>query len=128
TGCWLPSSTTAGRPSTEPSPPCSARLAPPPGTPFTRCPPSWKPSADASPPPRSPPRPQQTSPTSSARPTSRTQVINRQLPGSTADPPSRHCPPARHQEVTDEDLDGLTMLVQRCGLHLDQPLCQPRLR
>jgi Rhodopirellula transposase DDE domain len=36
TGCWSPSSITAGRPSTKPSPPCSARLAPPPGTPFTR--------------------------------------------------------------------------------------------
>jgi Rhodopirellula transposase DDE domain len=47
--------------------------------------PSWKPSADASPPPRSPHRLRKTSPTSSARPTSKTQVINRQLPGRRAD-------------------------------------------
>jgi Rhodopirellula transposase DDE domain len=36
TGCWSPSCATAGRPGTEPSPPCSARRAPPPATLFTR--------------------------------------------------------------------------------------------
>src|SRR4029450_6842813 len=54
TGCWSPSSTTAGRPSAEPSPSCSARLVQPPGTPLPRWSPAWEPTDDAPAPPPTP--------------------------------------------------------------------------